>query len=285
MNYHTWQPVSFLIASPCTCLSSTRWLQKLWMLVCSLSSFFPLFNLVIGLNIPVFTFWSFISLGVLLGLWFCIGILRTNIFLFLITTAYSSLNVSSVITITRLMVARFCRNKFPNNNSQCPRIVSTHSCSPDGTINTQVNTLNKCLSSFGSFKVFGLFKKYTNSLKTLLCVVTGCHIEDLRLLVSPFCSTWITDWENFFRSLFKVKILRNFLWYEIRGISPSFKVFAILRIPSSLRITAAFRSVFHDSRSFRETKSPVSSLQWIIHSSTRWRLFSSALSWELRFAP
>ena len=84
--------------------------------------------------------------------------------------------------------------------------------------------------------------------KTLLCVVTGYHIEDLRLLVSPFCSTWITDWENFF----KVKILRNFLWYEIRGISPSFKVFAILRIPSSLRITAAFRSVFHDSRSFRD---------------------------------
>ena len=94
---------------------------------------------------------------------------------------------------------------------------------------------------------------------TLLCVVTGCHIADLRLLVSPFCSTWITDWDSFFRSLFKVKILRNFLWYEIRSISPSFKVFAILRIPSSLRITAAFRSVFHDSRSFRETTSPVSS--------------------------
>ena len=121
--------------------------------------------------------------------------------------------------------------------------------------------------------------------KTLLCVVTGCHIEDLRLLVSPCCSTWITDWDSFFISLFKVKILRHLLWYEIRGISPSFKVFAVLRIPSWLRITATFRSVFHDSRSFRETKSPVSSLQWIIHSSTRWRLFSSALSWELRFAP
>ena len=94
---------------------------------------------------------------------------------------------------------------------------------------------------------------------TLLCVVTGCHMADLRLLVSPFCSTWIKDWDSFFRSLFKVKILRNFLWYEIRSISPSFKVFAILRIPSSLRITAAFRSVFHDSRSLRETTSPVSS--------------------------
>ena len=63
------------------------------------------------------------------------------------------------------MVARFCRNKFPSDNSQYPWIVFTHSCSPDGTINTKVNTLNKCHSSFGSFKVFGLFTKYTNSLK------------------------------------------------------------------------------------------------------------------------
>ena len=169
------------------------------------------------------------------------------------------------------MVARFCRNKFPSDNSQYPQIVFTHSCSPDGTISTKVNTLNKCLSCFGFFKVFGLFTKYTNSR------VTGCRIEDLRLLVSSCSSTWITDWDSFFRSLFKVKILRHFLWYEIRGISPSFKVFAILRIPSWLRITAPFKSVFHDSRSLRETKSPVSSLQWIIHSSTRWRLFSSAL--------
>ena len=104
---------------------------------------------------------------------------RTVIFLFLITTTNSSLNVSSVITITRLMVARFCRNKFPSDNSQYPWIVFTQSCSPDGTISTKVNTLNKCLSSFGSFKVFGLFTKYTNSLRLYF----ACS----RVVVSKIC--------------------------------------------------------------------------------------------------
>jgi len=200
MNYHTWQPVSFLIASPCTCFSSTRWLQKLWMLVCSLSytEFSLLFNLVIGLNMPVFTFWSFISLGVLLGLWFCIGIFTTLIFLFLITTANSTLKVSSVSTITRFMVARFCRNKFPSDNSQYPWIVSTHSCSPDGTINTQVNTLNKCLSSFGSFKVFGLFTKYTNSFKDSTLLGHGLRYRRSAATCVPF----LFDLSNRLRQLF-----------------------------------------------------------------------------------
>ena len=46
------------------------------------------------------------------------------------------------------------------------------------------------------------------------------------------------------------------LWQITFGSSPSFRVFAISRIGSWLRIVAAFKSVFQDSRSFKVANSP-----------------------------
>lgn len=62
------------------------------------------------------------------------------------------------------MVTSFCRNNFSADNSHYTSIVFTNCCSLDDAISMQVNTLNKCLSSFCSLKVFSLFTKNTNLL-------------------------------------------------------------------------------------------------------------------------
>lgn len=81
--------------------------------------------------------------------------------------------------------------------SQYPWIVFTHSCSPDGAISTQVNTLNKCLSNFGSFKVFGLSTKYTNSLIDSTLRGNGLYRRS-----AATCIILLFDLDNRLRQLF-----------------------------------------------------------------------------------